>query len=101
VSPSCDRATRTLGKPFIDVGMGVFEEAFVKNECGRNIQIADLNALNAALAVVKWKKLYRFYVDLEKSILNCCKKLSISAVGDRKKLRRVSRMGCQSFQNPF
>ena len=27
--------------------------------------------------------------------LNCCKKLSISAVGDRKKLRRVSRMGYQ------
>jgi hypothetical protein len=30
-----------------------------------NIQIADLNALNAALAVIKWKKLYSFYVDLE------------------------------------
>jgi hypothetical protein len=31
-----------------------------------NIQIADLNALNAALAVIKWKKLRRFYVDLER-----------------------------------
>ena len=30
---------------------------------GSNIQIADLNALNAALAVVKWKKLCRFYHD--------------------------------------
>lgn len=30
-----------------------------------NIQIADLNALNAALAVVKWKKLAGFYLDLE------------------------------------
>lgn len=30
-----------------------------------NIQIADLNALNAALAVIKWKKLFGFYVDLE------------------------------------
>jgi len=30
----------------------------------RNIQIADLNALNAALAVVKWKKLRGFYRDL-------------------------------------
>jgi len=30
-----------------------------------NVQIADLNALNAALAVSKWKKLYGFYVDLE------------------------------------
>ena len=31
----------------------------------RNIQIADLNALNAALAVIKWKKLCGFYRDLE------------------------------------
>jgi hypothetical protein len=28
-----------------------------------NIQIAELNALNAALAVIKWKKLYGFYHD--------------------------------------
>jgi hypothetical protein len=32
----------------------------------RNIQIADLNALNAALAVIKWKKLCGFYADLDK-----------------------------------
>jgi hypothetical protein len=31
----------------------------------RNIQIADLNALNAVLAVVKWKKLCGVYQDLE------------------------------------
>lgn len=31
----------------------------------QNIQIAELNALNAALAVVKWKKLCGFYLDLE------------------------------------
>lgn len=31
-----------------------------------NIQVADLNALNAALAVVKWKKLRGFYRDLER-----------------------------------
>ena len=30
-----------------------------------NIQVADLNALNAALAVVKWKKVRGFYRDLE------------------------------------
>ncbi|MES9995734.1 DUF6791 domain-containing protein [Desulfovibrio aminophilus] len=30
-----------------------------------NIQVADLNALNAVLAVVKWKKLRGFYRDLE------------------------------------
>jgi hypothetical protein len=29
----------------------------------RNIQIADLNALNAAMAVIKWKKLCGFYRD--------------------------------------
>lgn len=81
------------GVPFIDVGMGVdlAEEALGgiltvttatprKNnhvtqripcsdadpnaDYSRNIQIADLNALNAALAVVKWKKLCGFYRDL-------------------------------------
>ena len=35
------------------------------NEYARNIQIADLNALNAVLAVIKWKKLSDFYLDLE------------------------------------
>jgi len=38
----------------------------VDNEYSKNIQIADLNMLNAALAVVKWKKLCGFYQDLEK-----------------------------------
>jgi hypothetical protein len=32
---------------------------------GSNIQVADLNALNAVLAVIKWKKLYGFYHDME------------------------------------
>jgi len=36
------------------------------NEYDQNIQIADLNALNAALAVIKWKKLFGFYRDFEK-----------------------------------
>lgn len=31
-----------------------------------NIQVADLNALNAVLAVIKWKKIRGFYLDLEK-----------------------------------
>jgi ThiF family len=31
----------------------------------RNIQIADLNMLNAAMAVIKWKKLCGFYADLD------------------------------------
>jgi hypothetical protein len=79
--------------PFIDVGMGLHEVAgslggllrvttssgkddepasrHISSSGGRldeyatNIQIADLNALNAALAVVRWKKLLGFYSDLE------------------------------------
>lgn len=34
------------------------------DEYATNIQIADLNMLNAALAVIKWKKLCGFYQDL-------------------------------------
>lgn len=77
--------------PFVDVGMGI-EEADGKllgiirttfnearpssvarsgtpvaegaNEYQRNIQIAELNALNAALAVIRWKKHREFYLDL-------------------------------------
>ncbi len=37
-----------------------------RNEYHSNIQIADLNMLNATLAVIKWKKLVTFYQDLEK-----------------------------------
>ena len=84
----------SLGIPFIDVGMGVYEvdgalagtvrvttgtPAFINhitdripfsdgeanNDYSTNIQIADLNALNAALAVIKWKKLQGFYNDLD------------------------------------
>lgn len=82
-----------FGVPFIDVGMGVqlndemltgivrvttstpdkrdhfrdrvsFED-IGNNEYNRNIQIADLNALNAAMAVIKWKKLFGFYRDMK------------------------------------
>jgi hypothetical protein len=31
-----------------------------------NIQVADLNALNATLAVVKWKKIVGFYLDFRR-----------------------------------
>jgi hypothetical protein len=34
------------------------------NDYDRNIQVADLNALNAILAVIRWKKLCGFYHDL-------------------------------------
>lgn len=35
-----------------------------ENDYSRNIQIAELNALNAALAVIKWKKLSGYYQDV-------------------------------------
>ena len=43
----------------------LFTNGAENNEYARNIQIADLNALNAALAVIRWKKLGGFYNDLE------------------------------------
>jgi hypothetical protein len=83
-----------FGLPFIDVGLGVylsegslggilrvttstpmqrnhlrkrvsFADDADRNEYATNIQIAELNALNAALAVIKWKKLAGFYQDLD------------------------------------
>lgn len=83
-----------FGEPFIDVGMGIRQagdslEGLVRtttsteghrrhvwnrisfaddeeNQYDQNIQIADLNMLNAALAVIKWKKLFGFYWDFER-----------------------------------
>jgi hypothetical protein len=80
-------------KSFIDVGLGVHEKdgklfgilrattctpakhdhfaklvsfAQAKDDVyDSNIQIAELNMLNAAMAVIKWKKLCGFYHDLE------------------------------------
>ena len=84
-----------FGTPFIDAGMGVYRigeslggilrvtastpehRAHVwehqripfgdeeDDEYERNIQTADLNMLNAVLAVIKWKKFYGFYLDQE------------------------------------
>lgn len=34
-----------------------------ENDYATNIQIAELNAMNAALAVIRWKKIYGFYRD--------------------------------------
>lgn len=42
-----------------------FSEGHGGDEYSTNIQVADLNALNAALAVIKWKKIFGFYRDLE------------------------------------
>ncbi|MNL80102.1 hypothetical protein D3C87_2068590 [compost metagenome] len=35
----------------------------VKNEYDKNIQIAELNAMNAALAVIRFKKVFDVYAD--------------------------------------
>lgn len=43
------------------ISFGVADDG---NVYDRNIQIADLNALNAALAVIAWKKLMGYYNDL-------------------------------------
>ena len=84
-----------FGIPFVDVGLGVdhtddalggivrvttstpekrdhfrrrvsFSDDETDNEYDENIQIADLNALNAVLAVIRWKKLCGFYRDLDR-----------------------------------
>jgi len=43
------------------ISCGEIDEA--QNEYATNIQIAELNALNAALAVIRWKRLCGFYRD--------------------------------------
>jgi hypothetical protein len=84
-----------IGAAFVDVGMGLeldegslggilrvtvstperrdnarerisFVGGGAKDIYASNIQVADLNALNAILAVVKWKKVRGFYRDLER-----------------------------------
>jgi ThiF family len=84
-----------FGVPFIDTGMGIYQVgtslggivrttasdeghrrhiwdgdliSFADAEADeyeQNIQIADLNMLNAAFAVIRWKKLFGFYSDLD------------------------------------
>ena len=85
------RELNRLEIPFVDVGMGIektddkllgivrtsFCEALRSSaaersegglpdigEYERNVQIVELNALNAALAVIRWKKHREFYLDL-------------------------------------
>lgn len=87
------KALLEIGVTFIDVGIGVNKvddnlngairitvgssvkndhldsrigsHEFEKNEYANNIQIADLNCLNAMFAVLKWKKLSGFYQDIK------------------------------------
>lgn len=58
-TPSAREHVRTRNRIAFTNGDG-------NDEYSTNIQVADLNALNAALAVVKWKKLFGFYGDLER-----------------------------------
>jgi hypothetical protein len=89
------RALEEKNIPFVDVGIGVqlvddrligvvrtttskpgmrghlrtrvsFGDEDAGNEYGTNIQIAELNGLNATLAVIKWKKVRGVYLDLER-----------------------------------
>jgi tRNA A37 threonylcarbamoyladenosine dehydratase len=83
----------TMNIPFIDVGLGVNSsnekllgsirvtvstdvkndhlvnrigsEETGNNEYSKNIQMAELNCMNAVLAVIKWKKIVGFYQDLK------------------------------------
>lgn len=85
------------GIPFVDVGMGILQsqerlsglmrvtsfapgidpavltridysdEDMAGNEYTSNIQIVELNALNAALAVIQWKKRYDIYRDTSRA----------------------------------
>lgn len=61
----CDPERRDYVEDYIPLD-GVDDD----NEYDRNIQIAEVNALNAALAVIKWKKEIGFYNDLEREV-NC------------------------------
>jgi len=51
--------TRELAAPHISYA----DDDGEVNEYATNIQIAELNALNAAMAVIRWKKLYGIYCD--------------------------------------
>ena len=101
--------------PFIDVGIGIIKEnekllgqvrmnlctsdqisqlekyiSFSEgqnDEYSTNIQIADLNSINATLAVIKWKKLYGFYEDFTKEHTNIytIRSNSLVSINDIKK----------------
>lgn len=47
------------------LGLRIGSYEFEENEYSNNIQIADLNCLNAMFAILKWKKLSGFYQDMK------------------------------------
>lgn len=58
--------TAMPGNSTVDRGRISFGDRDQNDDYTQNIQIADLNALNAALAVVKWKKHRGFYRDADR-----------------------------------
>lgn len=59
------RVTSATAKKFDHLPLRIFSEDSDINDYATNIQIAELNALNAIFAVLKWKKISGIYVDLE------------------------------------
>lgn len=87
---------QALGIPFVDCGMGLHRQGnslrgiirvttglkgrydhldgrisytnINEDEYDLNIQTVDLNMLNAALAVIKWKKLFGYYIDTKNEL---------------------------------
>ena len=59
------RVTSATAKKNDHLPLRIFSEDSDNNEYATNIQIVELNALNAIFAVLKWKKISGFYVDLE------------------------------------
>ncbi|RYG31093.1 MAG: hypothetical protein EOO01_35840 [Chitinophagaceae bacterium] len=59
------RVTAVTGKKHDHLADRIGSEEFAENEYATNIQISDLNCMNAVLAVMKWKKLNGFYQDLK------------------------------------
>lgn len=59
-------STPSQRKHIWEEGRISFAENDPADDYASNIQIADLNALNAALAVIKWKKLSGFYNDVKR-----------------------------------
>jgi hypothetical protein len=56
--------TSTAGNRAHFRGRTAFSDGEAANEYSQDVQIAELNALNAALAVIKWKKLCGYYDDV-------------------------------------
>ena len=73
------RVTSATGDKNDHLPLRIFSEDSDNNEYATNIQIAELNALNAILAVLKWKKIRGFYVDLENEH-HCSYSVSVSKI---------------------